>query len=109
MTPPVPGSPSDNDTLQNVLAGFAADGYDGEADSVEGGSIRWRRCRHEAPAAEAGVTGVRRMEGASDPADMLAVYGVTCPVCGDKASLVLTYGPEATAADGDVLLALPES
>ena len=108
MTTPVPGSPSDNDTLQNVLNGFAADGYDGEADTVEGGSIRWSRCGHEAPAADAEVTGVRRMEGASDPADMLAVYGVTCPVCGDKAALVLTYGPEATPADGDVLLALPD-
>jgi hypothetical protein len=29
-------------------------------------------------------------------------------VCGDKAALVLTYGPETTPADGDVLLALPD-
>jgi hypothetical protein len=47
------------------------------------------------------------MEGASDPDDMLAVMGVTCPTCGDKAALVVAYGPNAGAADADVLVALP--
>ena len=101
------GAPSDNDTLQNVLDGLAAEGYDGESDALEGGSIRWRRCRHEAPAADTTVELLRRMEGASDPADMLAAMGVTCPVCGDKAALVVHYGPTAGSADADVLVALP--
>jgi hypothetical protein len=102
-----PGAPSDNDTLQNVLAAFAADGFDGEAFAVEGGAIRWRRCHHDAPAADVEVARMRRMEGASDPADMLLVAAVTCPVCGDKAALVVHYGPTAGPADADVLLALP--
>lgn len=104
---PEPGAPSDFDTLTGVLATFADDGFDGEADALEGGSIRWRRCRHEAPAGEAGIEGIRRMEGASDPADMLAVVAVTCPVCADRAALVVNYGPTAGPADADVLVDLP--
>ena len=107
MTEPPAGAPSDYDTLQAVLAGFADDGFDGEADAVEGGSVRWRRCRHEAPAASVDVVDLRRMEGASDPDDMLAVMGVTCPECGDKAALVVHYGPTAGPADADVLVNLP--
>lgn len=107
MTEPVPGAPSDNDTLTDVLSALAADGFDGEADAVEGGTIRWRRCRHEAPAGETGIESTRRMEGASDPADMLAVFAVHCPVCGDRAALVVHYGPTAGPADSDVLAALP--
>jgi hypothetical protein len=103
---PTPGAPSDYDTLQNVLAALAADGFDGEAYAVEGGSIRWQRCHHDAPASGVDVARTRRMEGASDPADMLLVAGVTCPVCGDKAALVLHYGPTAGPADADVLVAL---
>jgi hypothetical protein len=101
------GAPSDYDTLQGVLAGLADAGFDGEADAREGGSVHWRRCGHEAPAGDVSVERLRRMEGASDPDDMLAAMGVTCPVCGDKASLVLSYGPTAGAADSDVMVALP--
>jgi hypothetical protein len=101
------GAPSDYDTLQGVLAALADDGWSGEADAVEGGSVRWRACGHEAPATEVQVASTRRMEGASDPDDMLAVLAVPCPVCGAKAALVLHYGPTAGPADADVLAALP--
>lgn len=106
MTPEA-GSPSDNTTLQSVLADLAAEAWDGEADTLEGGAIRWRACRHESAAADVEVAHVRRMEGASDPADMLAVVAAPCPVCGERAVLVMHYGPTAGAADADVLAALP--
>ena len=48
------------------------------------------------------------MEGASDPADMLAVAAVICPVCNTSGTLVLGYGPEADADDADVLASLGE-
>lgn len=41
-----------------------------------------------------------RLEGASDPADMLHVSALCCPACGDGGVLVLNYGPEA---DGSLL------
>ena len=107
MTEPRAGAPSDNDTLQSVLAGLAEHGFDGESNALEGGVVSWRRCGHEVPAADVAVEHLRRMEGASDPDDMLAVMGVTCPTCGDKAALVVAYGPNAGSADADVLVALP--
>lgn len=103
---PVPGAPSDNDTLQAVLAEFAADGWDGEAVTRPGGIVHWRRCGHDTPAAAVEVATARRMEGASDPDDMLAVVAAPCPVCGDRGVLVLRYGPTAGADDSDVLVQL---
>jgi hypothetical protein len=97
------GAPSDNDTLQGVLARFADDGWDGEVDAREGGTVHWRRCGHEAPAADIAVERSRRMEGASDPDDMLLVATAPCPECGDRGVLVVHYGPTAGPADADVL------
>lgn len=39
---------------------------------------------------------------------MAAVVALTCPHCSSKDALVLQYGPEASTADADVLLALPD-
>jgi hypothetical protein len=55
------------------------------------------------------VSALARVEGASDPDDMAAVVAVTCPRCSARATLVVKYGPEASAADADVLLALPDA
>lgn len=49
---------------------------------------------------------MRRLEGASDPDDMMAVAAVTCPVCRIDGVLVLSYGPAASAEHADVLLGL---
>jgi hypothetical protein len=59
------------------------------------------------PASAIVVHELRRLEGASDPADMLAVAAIACPACGTRGTLVLTYGPEATAGDDAVLSHLP--
>ena len=45
------------------------------------------------------VLELRRLEGASDPDDMLAVVAVECANCGLRGSLVLNYGPTATEDD----------
>lgn len=39
---------------------------------------------------------------------MAIVAAVTCGSCQERAVLVLKYGPDATAAEADVLLALPD-
>ena len=57
-------------------------------------------------AAEIPVLDLRRLEGASDPDDMLAVLALECPNCGLRGSLVLNYGPTATEEDAAVLLGL---
>jgi hypothetical protein len=63
----------------------------------------------EVAAGELVVGSVHRVEGASDPDDMALVAAVTFPGSGTKATLVLAYGPEASGADADVLLALPDA
>jgi hypothetical protein len=52
------------------------------------------------------MSSLRRLEGASDPADMVAIVAVTCPRCGNQGTAVLAFGPAASAEDSDVLAVL---
>jgi len=73
-------------------------------------SARWllagRNAATTVDAAAVTMSSLRRLEGASDPDDMLAVVALTCPACGTDGTVVLGYGPNGTAEDGDVLKAL---
>lgn len=100
------GVPSDNTTLLSVLEHFRSEGWTGDPVLTEDGPIRCASCREEAPPDDYGVGDLRRLEGASDPDDMLAVVAVRCPNCGDKGTLVLHYGPTASPAEAEVLLAM---
>ena len=92
------------------MTGFLAEqGWSEQATPLEGALIRCEACGQTSPADEVGVDSLHRVEGASDPDDMAAVVAITCPHCGSLDALVLTYGPEASAADADVLLALPDA
>ena len=97
---------SDASTIQEVTARLEADGYTGQFATRADASVVCFTCRDEAPAAGLDVATICRLEGASDPADMLAVAAVTCPGCGAKGTLVLNYGADATPEDDDVLAAL---
>jgi hypothetical protein len=96
----------DPSSMFEILRDLEAEGYADDMLVKEGGRVLCRSCGEESPAGEFESTGLRRMEGASDPGDMAAVAGLTCPRCGGKGALVLRYGPEAGAEDMDVLNAL---
>ena len=83
-----------------------AAGYGGQTAARPGGRIVCFTCRQESDAAEVEVSALERTEGASDPADMLAVAAVTCPRCGTRGTLLLNYGPESDEDDADVLVRL---
>ncbi len=68
--------------------------------------IQCLTCRQESPANDFKLQAMRRTEGASDPADMLAVVGLTCPNCGTQGTAVLGYGPEADPDDAEVMVRL---
>jgi hypothetical protein len=102
----IPESPSDP-SLASVLAELEQEGWSGAFNSIEGGAVRCATCHHEFPASTIPADAVRRLEGVSDPADMMMVVPVQCPECSTKGALVATYGPEAGAADADVVAALP--
>ena len=104
-----PAGQPDDASLTRVLAELDAEGWSGQLQSLEGGRIRCLTCRHELDAATVDADAVRRLEGASDPDDMMIVVPVRCPSCETKAVLVASYGPEASVEDADVVAALSRS
>lgn len=95
-------------TITEVLATFERDGYHGQFRVLEAARLQCLTCRHEIEARTAELARLQRVEGATDPADMAAVAALRCPNCGTRGTVVLTYGPEATLDDSDVLLALDD-
>lgn len=103
------GVARDARTLREVLDLLQQRGFDQDMRAEPGGAVQCLRCHITSPAAELVASDVVRLEGASDPDDMLAVVAVTCPACGARAALVLGYGPEASEEDSTVLRDLPQS
>jgi hypothetical protein len=94
------------ETLLDVLARFTQHGWSSQFATRAGGLVECESCRHVMRAGDVPVLELRRLEGASDPDDMLAVVAVECPNCGLRGSLVLNYGPTAMEEDAAVLLEL---
>ncbi len=90
-------------SLLGVLAELRAEGFTSDFHSRPGGIVECGECHapHRADTLE--LHRLERLEGDSDPSEMLAVCAVSCPSCGTRGTLVLTYGPEATREDDDVL------
>ncbi len=105
---PEPGAPSDNTTIVGVLAAFADAGYTEDLFVTSDGALRCGACHHDTAPGDLQLDELRRIEGASDPADMAAILAVTCPHCGRKGSAIVRYGPEASPEDAAVLLALDD-
>jgi hypothetical protein len=84
-------------TLVDVLAGYAAAGFDGDAFASEGGMILCGACQSKLSPDHIDVHSIRRLEGTSDPSDNIGVVAIVCPVCGSQATMVLKYGPEASS------------
>ncbi len=97
-----PGVPSDNTTLTAVLDEFASAGYVGQFEVVSESAIGCIACEEESAPAGFAMAGLRRLEGASDPDDMMSVVALACPRCGTLGTLVLGYGPAASAEEAAV-------
>ena len=105
---PIAGAPSDNTTLVAILQRMAADGYAGDVFITDDGLLRCGACRHTMAPYDMEVHAIRRLEGASDPADMAAVLALVCERCGAKGTAVVRFGPEASAGDAAVLAGLED-
>ena len=101
-----PGVPAHGATLGEILRTLEAAGFKGQMAARPDGMILCLTCRQERPAREFQLGAMRRTEGASDPADMLAVVGLTCPNCSTQGTAVLGYGPEADPVDAEVVVRL---
>ena len=93
-------------TLSECLAHFEAKGYTGQFGAAEGGMVRCFSCHVDTRPEDVVLEGICRVEGVSDPDDMLAVVAMTCPHCGEKGTATFNYGPEAGPDEAAVLVAL---
>lgn len=100
------GAPNDGTTLTEVLDGYAEAGFDGTFTACEQAAIQCNTCDVTSPAAAFEMSSLRRLEGASDPDDMMSVVAITCPACARQGVLILGFGPSATAEDSDITKAL---
>lgn len=95
--------PAEASTLTDVLAAYGRGGFTSSFSAAPETQMDCHECDGRFPAADVAMSSLRRLEGASDPADMLAVVALTCPKCSAKGTAVLGYGPAAAPEDGDVL------
>ncbi len=98
--------PNDNTSMLEVLRDYEAAGYAGQFSVVDDALVLCHTCRNRSEPGELAVVSMRRLEGASDPADMMILAVVTCPICATGGVLTLNYGPEASAEQAEVQAAL---
>jgi hypothetical protein len=92
--------------LVEVLAALDAQGFQGQVRAVPGAVLECLTCHELIEADALDADRVTRLEGASDPADMLLVLPLECPHCHTRATFIANYGPESTIEDAEVLAAL---
>ena len=93
-------------TLLSVLAEAAEAGFRDQIMVTDDGGLRCTKCDTTVGAADFDVEGFQRLEGASDPADMLIVIWGRCAGCDRGGVAIIGYGPNAGPADAEVLDAL---
>jgi hypothetical protein len=108
LEPPTPGSPSDNTTLSQVIGRLDEAGFTAQFTPQEDACVECSSCLRHVKASLLNVETTRRMEGASDPDDMLTVVSANCPECHAGGTMVLGFGPTASALDAAVQRDLPE-
>src|SRR5258706_2622160 len=97
-----PDEPGDV-TLTSVLDAYRADGYEVEY-AVENDVLVDAAGREINPAGVV-VESMRRLEGASDPADNLVVAAITTRDGKERGTVILRFGPEASEAEAFLLQA----
>jgi len=90
-------------TILEVLGEMETQGFAGQFVPRDGAQVECVACHQLMPADTTVLRRLERLEGASDPDDMVAVVALECRHCGAKGTAVLSYGPEAPIADAEVL------
>ena len=92
--------------MTDVLEAYAEGGFDSSFCITDDSQLECVECSTVSEPADVSMSSLRRLEGASDPDDMVAVVALTCPACGARGTAVLGFGPMATLQDSEVLKAL---
>jgi hypothetical protein len=93
-------------TITDVLEGYAQGGFSSSFVVTDDASLECVECSVVSSPDKIKMSSLRRLEGESDPADMVAVVALTCPACSSRGTVVLGFGPMATEQDSDVLQGL---
>jgi hypothetical protein len=105
-----PGVARDASSMTDILRTLSREGFVGDftaAGPGREGVIRCSECGSTSDASLFVLEQLRRLEGASDPDEMVVIAALRCPVCDLGGAMVLTYGPAVTEADAAVLDRLP--
>ena len=93
-------------TITDVLEGYAQGGFSSSFVVSDSGALECVECAVVSTPEKVKMSSLRRLEGESDPADMVAVVALTCPACDTKGTVVLGFGPMATEQDAYVIQGL---
>jgi hypothetical protein len=75
---------------------------------VDDGTMICPSCGTVSPVSRFGDVWATRLEGQSDPDDMVLVVAARCPACHDGGSIVLGFGPAGSAEDAAVVAQIPD-
>jgi hypothetical protein len=95
--------PGEDTTLIEVLSLYSDGGFPGIFSVTPDGGVECGSCGVESEAAVVSMHSLRRLEGASDPDDMLAVAAVSCPSCGSRGTVTMMFGPMASPEEAMVM------
>ena len=95
--------PGDEPTISDVLEGYAQGGFSSSFDVTDASTLECHECGAVSSPGDVSMSSLRRLEGASDPDDMVAVVAITCPACGARGTVILGFGPTAAPEESDVL------
>jgi hypothetical protein len=93
-------------TLTEVINAYQEAGFGASFTVTSDSMLECNSCYQVAWPSDVAMSSLRRLEGASDPDDMLAVVAITCPHCGAQGTTTLGFGPAASPQDSDVMSAL---
>jgi hypothetical protein len=94
-------------TVLDAVNLLEADGYRAQF-TVTADGIKCSACGREHMADRADVERVYRFEGPSDPDEEAVVYGLQCPACDARGTLVSGFGPGSDPQIADRLVMLEE-
>lgn len=90
-------------TIKDAMREYEHLGYSGQFAPRSEGMIECLTCHDKVPAEKVQRTALRRVEGSSDPDDMVSINALICPSCGAKGTAVFKYGPAATPEEGEAM------
>ncbi len=93
-------------TLTEVLDAYQEAGFATAFTVTSDAMLECNSCHQVAWPSDVAMSSLRRLEGASDPDDMMAVVAITCPHCSAQGTTTLGFGPAASPQDSDVMAGL---